>query len=103
VITTSELKHVMQKLGRNNDLNGRLGDSLHSLQRMIANIQQIDEGKHAGDVQLKALRNQLSALSEQSAFIFNTAGFLLDAILGLINVQQNRIIKAFSIASVIFL
>jgi magnesium transporter len=103
VITTSELKTLMQNLGRNIDLNTRLFDSLHSMQRMIANIQQVESGRYVDDAQLRSLMSQTVALSEQSGFIFNTAGFLLDAILGLINVQQNRIIKVFSIASVIFL
>lgn len=103
VITTSELKGIMQRLGRNVDLNSRLYDSLHSMQRMIANIQQLENGKHSKDSQLLSLMSQTVALSEQSGFIFTTTGFLLDAVLGLINVQQNRIIKVFSIASVIFL
>ncbi len=40
---------------------------------------------------------------EHAGFISGNNSFLLDATLGLINVEQNAIIKIFSIASVVFL
>jgi len=43
------------------------------------------------------------SLSEHASFISGNITFLLDASLGLINVEQNAIIKIFSIASVVFL
>ena len=45
----------------------------------------------------------LHSLGEHAAFIANNITFMLDASLGLINVEQNAIIKIFSIASVVFL
>ncbi|MNY42027.1 Magnesium transport protein CorA [compost metagenome] len=42
-------------------------------------------------------------MSEHAAFISGNITFLLDASLGLINVEQNAIIKIFSIASVVLL
>ncbi|MBL3684287.1 magnesium transporter [Sinorhizobium meliloti] len=45
----------------------------------------------------------IQSLSEHTAFISGNITFLLDASLGLINVEQNAIIKIFSIASVVLL
>ena len=43
------------------------------------------------------------ALSDHASFISNKINFLLDATLGLINIEQNAIIKIFSVAAVVFL
>ena len=43
------------------------------------------------------------ALTDQATFLSNKINFLLDATLGLINLQQNQIIKIFSVAAVVFL
>ena len=43
------------------------------------------------------------ALTDQVTFLSNKINFLLDATLGLINLQQNQIIKIFSVAAVVFL
>ena len=41
--------------------------------------------------------------SEQAAFESHKVNFLLDATLGIINIEQNRIIKLFSVVAVVFL
>ena len=45
----------------------------------------------------------MGALTDQATFLSNKINFLLDATLGLINLQQNQIIKIFSVAAVVFL
>ncbi len=45
----------------------------------------------------------MASLSDHAVFLSSKVGFLLDATLGLINLQQNQIIKIFSVAAVIFL
>jgi magnesium transporter len=45
----------------------------------------------------------IAALSDQAGFLSGKVGFLLDASLGLVGVQQNAIIKIFSVAAVVFL
>jgi magnesium transporter len=52
---------------------------------------------------LKVLRRDVDALAAQASFLSDKLSFLLDATLGLINLQQNQIIKIFSVAAVVFL
>jgi magnesium transporter len=42
-------------------------------------------------------------LNGHTGFIFDKINFLMDALLGMINLEQNKIIKIFSIAAVVFL
>ena len=51
----------------------------------------------------RTVSRDIQSLSEHASFISGNITFLLDASLGLINIEQNAIIKIFSIASVVFL
>jgi len=58
------------------------------------------------DEHLKDLREMLSdieSLMPHSQFIFDKLNFLLDAAMGFSGLQQNKIIKIFSVAAVVFL
>src|SRR5262249_26953763 len=52
---------------------------------------------------VKDMLQDVAALSDHASFLANKASFLLDATLGLINLEQNQIIKIFSIAAVVLL
>jgi magnesium transporter len=51
----------------------------------------------------KTLSRDVLALSDHAAFVSNKTSFLLEATFGLINIEQNNIIKIFSVAAVVFL
>ena len=53
--------------------------------------------------QIKVLQRDVSSLSDHDSFLSAKVSFLLDATLGLINLEQNQIIKIFSIAAVVLL
>jgi len=52
---------------------------------------------------MKTVVNDLASLSDHFSIISTKIDFLLDATLGLINIEQNGIIKIFSVAAVVFL
>jgi magnesium transporter len=52
---------------------------------------------------LSTLKLDIRSLLDHDAYLTSKIQFLLDSNLGLINVQQNTIIKLFSVAAVIFL
>ena len=49
---------------------------------------------------IKTLVRDVRSLVDHANFLNNKATFLLDAVLGIINVEQNAIIKTFTVASV---
>ena len=53
--------------------------------------------------QLKSVSRDISSLTDHASFLMANINFLLDASLGLVNIEQNQIIKIFSVAAVIFL
>jgi magnesium transporter len=102
----TDLEGAVRKLGHVEDLNSRIRDSLVSLTRLIAFLTLTmaeQRGTKESRTWLKTLSRDVQSLSEQAAFLAHKGNFLLDATLGLINIQQTKIIKIFSVAATVFL
>ncbi len=99
-----DLRPVLQKVGRNGDLATRVRESLHTLARLIPYLQADSRGA-TDDIpaRLAATKRDIHSLLDHDSYLMSNVTFLLDATLGLINIQQNAIIKIFSVAAVIFL
>lgn len=102
---SGELKEVMRGVGRAGDLTHKVRDSLASLDRLAAFLTTAAADRLSKDqkTQVKILARDLRSLNEHSGFLAHEVNFLLDATLGLINIEQNNIIKMFSVAAVAFL
>ncbi|MDH0616864.1 MULTISPECIES: magnesium transporter CorA family protein [unclassified Agrobacterium] len=86
-------------------LISKVRDSLASLARLqtfLSTSDQVREDKGARE-QGKSISRDIQSLTEHASFVSGNLTFLLDASLGIINIEQNGIIKIFSIASVVFL
>jgi magnesium transporter len=86
-------------------LVSKVRDSLGSLSRLMTFLMNAPPMHEDDDVRslCNTVVRDVATLSEHASFIAGNITFLLDASLGLINVEQNAIIKIFSIASVVFL
>lgn len=97
---------VLEQLGRKGDLLSKVRESLVSLQRLVtyatAAVQARKPGKDASS-RFKTLGRDVQSLSDHTAFLTQKINFLLDATLGMINIEQTGIIKIFSVAAVVFL
>lgn len=105
----SNLREAIFQLGRSGNLIARERDCIVSLSRLVqyAGHEDFDD---AGDgptspiyPRLKPVSRDLQSLSEFAGFLSSKVNFMLDATLGLINIEQNSIVKIFSVAAVIFL
>ena len=98
-------QHLLKTIGRKEDLTSHIRDSLMTLQRVssfLANALPTDSGKDMR-ARVKTLSRDISSLGDHAAFMSQKITFLLDATLGMINIEQNAIIKIFSVAAVVFL
>jgi magnesium transporter len=53
--------------------------------------------------QLKGMQRDIQSLSDHSTYLSNKITFLLDAMLGVVTIEQNNIIKLFSVAAVVLM
>ncbi len=103
---TDDLRDALEELGRVGDLITRQRDALVNLLRLItyAGNEDACTGDHDSlYVPLRPVSRDVNSLSEYASFLSNKINFMLDAVLGLINIEQNDIVKVFTIMSVVFL
>jgi magnesium transporter len=96
---------ILNRLGRAQNVNAKARDSLISLARLLSFAvlaEQFVGDKELRD-HLKSLQRDVQSITDHSGFLSGNITFLLDAALGLINIEQNSIFKIFSVFSVMFL
>ncbi|WP_103333260.1 magnesium/cobalt transporter CorA [Pseudotabrizicola formosa] len=97
---------VLEEIGRKGDMVSVIRDSLGTLDRLTVFWgQRLRDAPDTKDLRarLKDLTSDVRGLEDHSAFMAQKISFLMDATLGLIGIEQNGIIKIFSVASVAFL
>ncbi|BDM64703.1 magnesium transport protein CorA [Shewanella sp. NFH-SH190041] len=105
VFESEELDDVFKMITLQEDSNGKIRLSLLDTQRSLRYIQRYYR-RNLSDDDMKELREMLAdieSLMPHSQFIFDKLNFLLDAAMGFSGLQQNKIIKIFSVAAVVFL
>jgi magnesium transporter len=100
-----DLRGLLERIGFNGELNTKARESLVSVARMLVFLQQSGT-VYMNDEQrsrFRSIATDVTALSDHSSFLGSKVSFLLEATLGLINLEQNNIIKIFSVAAVMFM
>jgi magnesium transporter len=105
-VAQRDFLEVLRRIGMNSDLVSRTRESLVSFSRLVAFFRETQKDTVAAREALthtKTVAVDLSSLSEHATFLATKVSFVLDATLGMINNEQNRIVKIVSIAAVVFL
>ena len=101
-----DFKKSLEALACIGDLNSKMRESLASLNRLAIylnhTLKLLKVSKETA-VKVEAMMADIQSLLDHANFVSNKVSFLLDATLGLVNIEQNAIIKIFSVAAVIFL
>jgi len=96
-------KDILKAIGGRGDLTSKVRESLVSIGRLLLFLANEAEGmRWSKDVrlQLQAMQRDVLSLSDHATYLSSKITFLLDAMLGVVQIEQNNIIKIFSIASV---
>jgi magnesium transporter len=100
---------LLRRIGEEGDFTSDIRESLVSLSRLTAfytavfDLDRKTEGRKVQRSHLKTLQRDLSSLTDHASFLSDKISFILDATLGMITIEQNAIIKIFSVAAVVFL
>ena len=93
----------LSAMAREEDLNGRIRRNMMDTRRAVSFLMR---GRLLSSDQFDDARQilrDIESLDGHTAFLFDKINFLMDATVGFININQNKIIKIFSVASVAFL
>jgi magnesium transporter len=97
---------VLKALGRKGDLTSKVRESQVSVGRLLSFLaHEAEVMKWTKDprTQIQSMQRDVVSLTDHASYLSAKITFLLDAMLGVVNIQQNNIIKIFSIAAVIFM
>ena len=102
-VTDTRAGEVLGAIARQEDLNGRIRRNVMDTRRAVSfmmrskmlNAEQFEEARQ--------ILRDIESLDSHTAFLFDKINFLMDATVGFININQNKIIKIFSVASVALL
>ena len=101
----ARFEDIIDSLGRAQVIDSKVRDSLVSLHRMIsfAGLAEQIEASHECREHLASLHRDVQSLTDHCSYQSGNITFLLDAAMGLINIEQNGILKRFSIFSIMFI
>lgn len=96
---------ILRRIAFLQNLVAKMRESLVSLERVIhySGLLEAVRGNRVLEDEIKSIDRDIRSLGDQAGFLTANIGFLLNASLGLINIEQNGIIKFFSVVAVIFL
>jgi magnesium transporter len=102
-MTDVEAANVLARIAKEEDLNGRVRRNVMDTRRAVSFLmrQKLLEGDQMEDA--RQIMRDIDSLDGHTAFAFDKINFLMDATVGFININQNKIIKIFSVASVALL
>ncbi len=102
-VTDEVAGEVLATIARQEDMTGRIRRNATDTRRAVSfmmrsrmlNAEQFEEARQ--------IMRDIDSLDSHSTFLFDKINFLMDATVGFININQNKIIKLFSVASVALL
>jgi magnesium transporter len=99
-----DFRKVLERVGQGGELIAKTRESLVSLSRLLSFVQQ-SSLQLAPDVRnrFRTLSRDVVAMSDHASFLGTNLNFVLDATLGMINIDQNNILKIFSVVTVFLL
>jgi magnesium transporter len=101
--TSLSYKDMLKANGSHGDLNSKVRESLVSIGRLLLFLANEAEGmRWPKDVrlQLQSMQRDVLSLSDHATYLNSKIQFMQDGVIGIVNIEQNNIIKIFSIAAV---
>ncbi|HEY3785709.1 MAG TPA: magnesium transporter CorA family protein [Steroidobacteraceae bacterium] len=100
-----DFRSALELIGQSGELVSKASESLVSLTRLLGFAQQSTgpELPQEARVRLRTLSRDVLAMSDHSSFLGDKVQFVLDATLGMVSIDQNNILKIFSVVAVFML
>ncbi len=102
-VTDALAGEVLAAIARSEDMNGRIRRNVMDTRRALSFLMRGKLLNPEQYTEAKQILRDLDSLDSHTAFLFDKINFLMDATVGFININQNKIIKIFSVASVALL
>ncbi|HEX5391614.1 MAG TPA: magnesium/cobalt transporter CorA [Burkholderiaceae bacterium] len=102
-VTDNKAGEVLAAIARHEDMSGRIRRNVMDTRRAVSFMMRTRMLSAEQFEDARQILRDLDSLDSHTAFLFDKINFLMDATVGFININQNKIIKIFSVASVALL
>jgi magnesium transporter len=102
-VTDTLAGEALEAIARQEDLNGRIRRNVMDTRRAVSFMMRSRMLSASQFEEARQILRDIESLDSHTAFLFDKINFLMDATVGFININQNKIIKIFSVASVALL
>ncbi len=102
-VTDERAGEALEAIARQEDLNGRIRRNMMDTRRAVSFMMRSRMLSAEQFEEARQILRDIESLDSHTAFLFDKINFLMDATVGFININQNKIIKIFSVASVALL
>ena len=94
---------VLAAIARQEDMNGRIRRNMMDTRRAVSFLMRSKMLDAEQFEEARQILRDIDSLDGHTTFLFDKINFLMDATVGFININQNKIIKLFSVASMALL
>lgn len=100
-----DFRHLLGRVGQSGELVSKARESLVSLGRLLVFVQQTTNAQVTQEARarFRTLSRDVIAMSDHASYLGDKAAFALDATLGMVSIDQNNILKIFSVVTVFLL
>lgn len=99
-VTDAAAADVLETIAREEDLNGRIRRNVMDTRRAVSFLMRSQLLSAEQQDEARQILRDIDSIENHTAFLFDKINFLMDATVGFININQNKIIKLFSVVSV---
>ncbi len=99
-------RDILTTIGRKGDHTSKVRESLVSIGRVVLFLANEADGmgwSKDARAQLRTMQRDVQSLSDHASYLSSKMTFLLDAMLGVVNLEQNSVIKIFSVVAVVLM
>jgi len=99
-INDADAEQVLETIAKEEDTNGRIRRNVMDTRRALSFLMRSKLLSDEQQEEARQILRDIDSLENHTAFLFDKINFLMDATVGFININQNKIIKIFSVVSV---
>ena len=94
---------LLLKINENQDLTMSLREALFDKQRVLSSLLRNEDLMIDSYNRLRIIIKDINSLIEHANFNFTRLEYLQNSFLGLLNIEQNKVIKTFTVVSLVFM
>ncbi len=94
---------IILKINDCQELTMSLREALFDKQRTLSSLHRNEDLTVENELRLRTIIKDINSLIEHANFNFTRLEYLQNSFLGLINIEQNKVIKIFTVASLVFM